>query len=121
MGELKNLAKQPLNLVDQARNAAQKVYLANVGAYSKIEVQARTQFAKAIETGKALRGNDAPKPVLVAAGFFEIAKDEVSQLNAATVQEQAKALTQRVRGLRVEDGIKLFDELVAEGEKRITL
>jgi hypothetical protein len=103
MGELKDVAENQtqVGLVDRVKDLGNQVYLAGLGLVTKVEEEGQKQLDKLQAAGQAARGEKAAadkKAVLVAFGLVETLKTEVESLKA--------------------EGQKLFDDLVASGEKR---
>ena len=103
MGELKAVAETQaeVKLVDRVKDLGNQVYLAGLGLVAKVEEEGQKQLDKLQAAGQTARGEKAAadkKVVLVAFGLVETLKTEVESLKA--------------------EGQKLFDDLVASGEKR---
>lgn len=122
MGELKNLSEEQTKLVERVKTVAQQVYLANLGLVAKAEEEGQKQYGKLVAAGEKARGEQAAttaKPLLAAFGLVEVLKEEGQKLNAEAVKAQFEELKGKLTGLNLkEEGQKLFDELVATGEKR---
>ncbi len=122
MGELKNLSEEQTKLVERVKSVAQQVYLANLGLVAKAEEEGQKQYDKLVAAGEKARGEQAAataKPLLAAFGLVEVLKEEGQKLNADAVKTQFEELKGKLTGLNLkEEGQKLFDELVATGEKR---
>ena len=70
MGELKDLREQSESLVNRAKELANKLYLAGLGAYDKAEEGSEELLSKYVEAGTEAFGEDAegkPKALLAAA------------------------------------------------------
>lgn len=93
MGELKALRDQQESLVNRAKEVNRKLWLAGLGAFTKIEEQGRSNLDRLIEAGRKEQGTEASS----------------NRYLLATVGV--------VSTLR-EEGQKLFDDLVATGEQR---
>jgi hypothetical protein len=120
VGELKQLSESQQNLVERVKSLGQQIYLANLGLASKVEEEGKKQFDKLVATGAESRGNPADsKAVLAAVGLVQVLKSEAEKLKAEGFKPQVDGLKQRLSGLNLkEEGQRLFDELVAAGEKR---
>lgn len=141
MGELKDLRKQQENLVERAREANRKLYLAGLGAYSKAEDQSSELLDKYVKTGSEKLGEKAegkPRALLAGRGLVEAARDAVEQAPTKREElynqfvragsekrgEQAESTNEFVlAGLGAvitarEEGEKLFNDLVSAGEQR---
>lgn len=122
MGELKQLSESQQNLVERVKNIGQQIYLANLGLASKVEEEGKKQYDKLVAAGTESRGEQAAatsKAVLVAVGLVEVLKTEADKLKGEGLKQQAEAIKQRLTGLSLkEESQKLFDELIAAGEKR---
>lgn len=122
MGELKQLSEAQQNLVERVKSLGQQIYLANLGLATKVEEEGRKQYDKIVAAGTETRGEAAAatnKAVLVAVGLVEVLKTEAEKLKAEGLKPQVDAIKQRLTGLKLkEETQKLFDELVAVGEKR---
>lgn len=122
MGELKQLSEQQQNLVDRVKSIGQQIYLANLGLASKVEAEGKKQYDKIVAAGTESRGELAAassKAVLVAVGLVEVLKSEAEKLKGEGLKQQVDSIKQRLTGLKLkEETQKLFDDLVATGEKR---
>lgn len=122
MGELKQVSEEQAKLVERVKSVANQVYLANLGLVSKAEEEGQKQYDKLVSAGEKVRGEQAAttsKPLLAAYGLVEVIKEESQKLNGDTLKTQFEELKQKLAGLDVvEQGQKLFDDLVAAGEKR---
>lgn len=122
MGELKQVAVQQQSLVERVKSAGQQVYLANLGLVTKVEDEGRKQYDKIVAAGAEARGEQAAassKAVLLAVGLASVLKGEADKLKAEGLSQQVDSIKQRLAGLQLKaETIKLFDELVAAGEKR---
>lgn len=119
MGELKQLSEQQQNLVERVKSLGQQIYLANLGLASKVEEEGKKQYDKIVAAGTVSRGEAASKVEVVAVGVVEVLKAEAEKLKADGLKTQVDAIKQRLAGLKLrEETQKLFDELVAAGEKR---
>ena len=122
MGELKQLSESQQNLVERVKSLGQQIYLANLGLATKVEEEGRKQYDKIVAAGTETRGEQAAatnKAVLVAVGLVEVLKGEAEKLKTEGLKPQVDAIRQRLAGLKLkEETQKLFDELVAAGEKR---
>lgn len=122
MGELKQVAEQQQTLVERVKTVGQQIYLANLGLASKVETEGKKQYDKIVAAGTESRGEQAAassKAVLVAVGLVEVLKTEAEKLKGEGLKQQLDGIKQRLTGLQLkEETLKLFDELVATGEKR---
>lgn len=122
MGELKQLSESQQGLVERVKSLGQQIYLANLGLAAKVEEEGKKQYDKVVAAGTETRGEQAEatsKVVLVAVGLVEVIKSEAEKLRAEGLKPQVDAIKQRLTGLKLkEETQKLFDELVAAGEKR---
>lgn len=131
MGELKQLSEEQKGLVERVKDAGRKVYLANLGLVSKVEEEGKKQFDKVLAAGEQARGEEAAqsnKAVLVAFGVVETLKTEADKLilDADTLRAKFETTRAKLQGLNLKEEAlslkgeaqKLFDELVAAGEKR---
>ncbi|MDP2228624.1 MAG: phasin family protein [Moraxellaceae bacterium] len=122
MGELKQLSEQQQGLVERVKEIGQQVYLANLGLVTRAEEEGRKQYDRLVAAGAEVRADKAaetPKALLVAAGLVQILKTEAEKLSADSLKAQIETAKQKLTGLNLkEEGQKLFDELVAVGEKR---
>lgn len=122
MGELKQLSEAQQNLVERVKSIGQQIYLANLGLATKVEEEGKKQYDKLVAVGTETRGELATatnKAVLVAVGLVEVLKTEAEKLKGEGLKLQADAIKLRLTGLKLkEEGQKLFDGLVAAGEKR---
>lgn len=119
MGELKQISEQQQSLVERVKSLGQQIYLANLGLATKVEEEARKQYDQVIAKGTEVRGAEAGKAVVAAAGVLELLKAEAEKLKAEGLKAQVETLKQRLTALNLkEEGQRLFDELVATGEKR---
>lgn len=119
MGELKQLSEQQQSLVERVKSLGQQIYLANLGLASKVEEEGKKQYDKVIAKGTEVRGAEAGKAVVAATGLVEVLKAEAEKLKTADLKAQVESLKQRLAALSLkEESQRLFDELVAAGEKR---
>lgn len=124
MGELKQLSEEQKGLVERVKDAGRKVYLANLGLVSKVEEEGKKQYDKVLAAGEQARGAEAAqsnKAVLVAFGVVETLKTEADKLilDADSLRAKFEEAKQKLQELNLKDEAqKLFDELVAAGEKR---
>ncbi|MDF2445092.1 MAG: hypothetical protein K0S46_328 [Moraxellaceae bacterium] len=119
MGELKQLSESQQTLVERVKSLGQQIYLANLGLASKVEEEGKKQYDKVIAKGTEVRGVEASKAVVAATGLVEVLKSEAEKLKTADLKAQVESLKQRLSGLKLkEESQRLFDELVAAGEKR---
>lgn len=126
MGELKQISEQQQTLVERVKSLGQQIYLANLGLATKVEEESKKQYDKVIAKGTEVRGAEASKAALAAAGLVEVLKTEAEKLkaeaeklNVDALKQQVETLKQRLAGLNLkEESQRLFDELVAAGEKR---
>ena len=122
MGELKQVSEQQQGLVERVKNIGEQVYLANLGLVAKAEEEGKKQYERLIAVGTEARAEKAaetPKPLLVVAGLVQVLIDEADKLTTENFKQQVEVMKQKLTGLKVvEEGQKLFDELVAAGEKR---
>ena len=141
MGELKDIREQQEQLVGRAKELANKLYLASLGAYTKAGSTSSELLDKYVDAGSKAFGEEAeskPKAVLAGRGLIENARELLE-----TAPEKRKELYERFitagksqRGEKAdetnefvlagigavltarEESEKLFNELVAEGEQR---
>lgn len=141
MGELKDLRAQQEQLLTRAKALSNKLYLASLGAVTKAEAGSNELLEQYVSTGSQVMGDKAestPKALLAGRGALEAAKELLN-----TAPEKRKALYEKFvaagseqRGEKAEEtnefvlaslgavltarseGEKLFNELVATGEKR---
>jgi hypothetical protein len=119
MGELKQISESQQTLVERVKSLGQQIYLANLGLATKVEEEGRKQYDKVIAKGTETRGAEANKAVLAAAGLVEVLKTEAEKLKGEGLKQQVESIKQRLTGLNLkEESQRLFDELVATGEKR---
>lgn len=122
MGELKQVSEQQQGLVERVKGLGEQVYLANLGLVAKAEEEGKKQYERLLAVGTEARAGKAaetPKPMLLVAGLVQVLITEVDKLTADNLKQQAEAVKQKLVGLKVvEEGQKLFGELVAAGEKR---
>ncbi|MGH8493022.1 MAG: phasin family protein [Moraxellaceae bacterium] len=119
MGELKQLSEQQQTLVERVKGLSQQIYLANLGLASKVEEEGKKQYDKIVAAGTESRGDASSKAAVVAVGVVEVLKAEAEKLKTEGLKTQLDAIKQRLAGLKLkEETQKLFDELVAAGEKR---
>lgn len=122
MGELKQLSESQKSLVERVKSLGQQVYLANLGLASKVEEESKKQYDRLVTAGTESRGQQAAetsKPVLAAVGLVEVLKTEAEKLKAEGLKQQVETLKQRFSGIDLKtESQRLFDELVAAGEKR---
>ncbi|MES2917533.1 MAG: phasin family protein [Pseudomonadota bacterium] len=126
MGELKQISEQQQTLVERVKALGQQIYLANLGLATKVEEEGKKQYDKVIAKGSEVRGAEASKAALAAAGLVEVLKAEAEKLKTEAeklkgdgLKQQVESLKQRLTGLNLkEESQRLFDELVAVGEKR---
>lgn len=126
MGELKQISEQQQSLVERVKSLGQQIYLANLGLATKVEEEARKQYDQVIAKGTEVRGAEAGKAVVAAAGVLELLKAEAEKLKAEAekvkaegLKPQVESIKQRLTALNLkEESQRLFDELVAAGEKR---
>lgn len=119
MGELKQLSEQQQTLVERVKSLGQQIYLANLGLASKVEEEGKKQYDKVVAAGTSARGEAANKAEVVAVGVVEVLKAEAEKLKAEGFKPQLDAIKLRLTGLKLkEETQKLFDDLVAAGEKR---
>jgi polyhydroxyalkanoate synthesis regulator phasin len=115
MGELKQLSESQQGLLDRVKSLGQQVYLANLGLVSKVEEEGKKQYDRIVAAG----GEQSNKAAVVVNGLVEVLKVEADKLRADGLKAQVETLKQRFTGLNLkEEGQKLFDDLVAAGEKR---
>lgn len=105
MGELKQVAEQSESVIERVKAANRQLALAGLGLASKLEAEGKSLYARLederskrveqyVKAGEAQRGEKAvetPRYVLAGLGALLVAREESE---------------------------KLFNELVAEGEKR---
>lgn len=119
MGELKQLSEQQQSLVERVKSLGQQIYLANLGLAAKVEEEGKKQYDKVIAKGTEVRGAEASKAAVAATGLVEVLKAEAEKLKTTDLKAQVESLKQRLTGLNLKDeSQRLFDELVAAGEKR---
>lgn len=119
MGELKQLSESQQGLVERVKSLGQQIYLANLGLATKVEEEGKKQYDKVVAAGTESRGEQGNKVVLVAVGLVEVLKSEAEKLRTEGLKPQVEAIKQRLTGIKLkEETQKLFDELVAAGEKR---
>lgn len=122
MGELKQLSESQQSLVERVKSLGQQVYLANLGLASKVEEESKKQYDRFVTAGTESRGEQAAtssKAVLAAVGLVEVLKSEAEKLKGEGLKQQVETLKQRFTGLDLKaETQRLFDELVAAGEKR---
>jgi len=122
MGELKQISEQQQGLVERVKSLGEQVYLANLGLVAKAEEEGKKQYDKLVAAGTEARAEKAaetPKALLVAAGLVQVLKTEADKLKAEGLKLQVETVKQKLTGLNLkEESQKLFDELVAAGEKR---
>lgn len=122
MGELKQVSEQQQGLVERVKSLGEQVYLANLGLVAKAEEEGKKQYERLIAVGTEARAEKAaetPKPLLVVAGLVQVLIDEADKLTAEHIKQQVESVKLKLTGLKVvEEGQKLFGELVAAGEKR---
>lgn len=122
MGELKQLSEQQQGLVERVKDLGQQVYLANLGLVARAEEEGRKQYDRLVAAGTEVRADKAaetPKALIVAAGLVQVLKAEAEKLSADSLKAQFESAKQKLAELNLkEEGQKLFDELVAAGEKR---
>lgn len=119
MGELKQLSEQQQSLVERVKSLGQQIYLANLGLATKVEAEGKKQYDKVIAKGTEVRGAEAGKAVVAAVGLVEVLKAEAEKLKTTDLKAQVESLKQRLAALSLkEESQRLFDELVATGEKR---
>lgn len=122
MGELKQVSEQQQGLVERVKSIGEQVYLANLGLVAKAEEEGKKQYDRLLAAGTEVRAEKAaetPKLVLVATGLVQVLKTEANKLSADSLKLQVEELKQKLAGIKVvEESQKLFDELVAAGEKR---
>lgn len=124
MGELKQLSEQQQGLVERVKELGQQVYLANLGLVARAEEEGRKQYDRLVAVGTEVRAEKAaetPKALLVAAGLVQVLKSEAEKLSVDSLKAQFDSAKQKLAALNLKvEGQKLFDELVAAGEKRKT-
>ena len=122
MGELKQVSEQQQGLVERVKNLGEQVFLANLGLVAKAEEEGKKQYDKLLAAGTEVRAEKAAessKALLVAAGLVQVIKTEADKLNVEGLKLQVETVKQKLAGLNLkEESQKLFDELVAAGEKR---
>lgn len=122
MGELKQVSEREQGLVERVKSLGEQVYLANLGLVAKAEEEGKKHYERLIAVGTEARAEKAaetPKPLLVVAGLVQVFIDEADKLTAEHIKQQVESVKLKLTGLKVvEEGQKLFDELVAAGEKR---
>jgi hypothetical protein len=122
MGELKQLSESQQNLVERVKSLGQQVYLANLGLATKVEENSKKQYDRLVTAGTESRGQQAAetnKAVLAAVGLVEVLKTEAEKLKGDGFKQQVETLKQRFSGFDLKaESQRLFDELVATGEKR---
>lgn len=135
MGELKDLRQQQENLVARARDLSNKLYLAGLGAITRLESTSSELLDSALEKGKTAfgeAGETKPKALLVSRGALE----EARALAEAAPQKSRKLYQQALEAGREDsnndflafgygaiktaraEGEKLFNELVTAGQQR---
>lgn len=122
MGELKQVSEQQQGLVERVKSIGEQVYLANLGLVAKAEEEGKKQYDKLLAAGteaRAEKAAESSKALLVAAGLVQVIKTEADKLKAEGLKLQVETVKQKLTGLNLkEESQKLFDELVAAGEKR---
>jgi hypothetical protein len=122
MGELKQVSEQQQGLVERVKSIGEQVYLANLGLVAKAEEEGKKQYERLLAVGtesRAEKAAETPTPLLLVAGLVQVLITEADKLTAEGVKQQALELKQKLAGLKVvEEGQKLFGELVVAGEKR---
>ncbi|EKF74466.1 hypothetical protein A11A3_08595 [Alcanivorax hongdengensis A-11-3] len=141
MGELKDLREQSETLVNRAKDLGNKLYLAGLGAYDKAEESSEELYSKYVEAGTEAYGDSAEgksKALLAGRGLLESARSllETAPEKRQELYEKFVAAGKKERGEKAdetnefvlaglgavatarEESEKLFNELVAAGEKR---
>lgn len=135
MGELKELRSQQETLVHRARDINHKVWLAGLGAVSKVEDQGRKSIDRYVSAGERAIGSEAAlknRYVVAARGLVATLREEGDgmlnklvdagrkQQDVATAEEGNVYLLALVGALTTlrDESRKIFDDLVASGEKR---
>lgn len=130
MGELKALREQQESLVERAKVANRKLWLAGLGLVGKAEDEGRKQLEKYVAAGEKAVGTDAAdanRYLVAARGLVATVREEGEELLERLVEagrqqkgegnEYVLAVIGAVATLR-DESQKLFDDLVAAGEQR---
>lgn len=141
MGELKDIREQQETLINRAKTLGNKLYLAGLGAYSKVSDGSEALYSQYLEAGGEAYGESAEgksKVALAGRGFVVSTRkliDEVptkrrelyEQFISAGKEERGEKADETnefllaglgaVATLRQESQ-KLFDDLVSAGEKQ---
>lgn len=141
MGELKDLREQQRHLVNRVTALGNTLYLAGLGTCSKLGNGSEALYERCLQAGSAACGDDAEsKPKLVIAGHGLIASTRKLADDVPARRQQAYerfvAAGKEERGAKADgtnefvlaglgavatlrqEGQKLFDDLVAAGEKQ---
>ena len=122
MGELKSKTEGQPKLLARLKNTRHQVYLANLGLRSKVKEGSKKQLDRLIAAGEKARGEQVAatiKPALAIFGLAEVLKEEAQKLKGDSLKTQIKEVRQQFATLHLKaEASKLFDELVAAGEKR---
>lgn len=141
MGELKDIREQQDTLISRVRALGSKLYLAGLGAYSKVSDGSDTLYHQYLEAGIQARGDDAegkPKVALAGRGFVVSTRKLVDEVPAKRrdLYEQFVTTGKQERGEKAGDtnefllaglgaittlrqeGRKLLDDLISAGEKQ---
>lgn len=141
MGELKDIREQQDKLIDRAKTLGNKLYLAGLGAYSKVTDGSEALYDQYLEAGSEVYGDNAdgkPKLVLAGRGFVVSTRKLIDEVPAKRreLYEQFIQTGKQERGEKADDtnefvlaGLgaastlrqeseKLFNDLVSAGEKQ---
>ncbi len=131
MGELKDIRSQQESLVERAKEANRKLWLAGLGAVSKVETQGRKQLDKYRYAGELAIGAEAASQnryLVAARGLVATVRAEGDELvnkwvdsgkqqNSDTENPYVLAAIGAFATLR-DESQRVFNDLVATGEKR---
>ena len=141
MGELKEIRDQQETLLHRAKTLSNKLYLAGLGAYSKVSDGSEALYNEYLEAGSEAYGEDAEgksKVTLAGRGFVVSTRKLIDEVPAKRreIYEQFINTGKEERGEKADDtnefvlaGLgdvttlrqesqKLFDDLVSAGEKQ---
>lgn len=141
MGELKDIREQQESIIERAKEANRKLYLAGLGAYSKAEETSEKLYDEYLKAGTEAFGESAegkPKALLAGRGLLVSAREALENIPQKREELYSRFVEagRKERGEKAEstneyllaglgaaltareEGEKFFNELVQAGEER---